>query len=199
MLRFPWSRTEEALNAISDRSTKPRPQSIMMFVNPESGAESARNDVLFGAHAAAGEGGLSSRAAPRAPYSRYWKERERASSTSRSFSWSAHDTIACPTFAKVTHRNTSTKKSAFLVQVDDGPLQSKLGFYEENGCKPSRAYKGATNDREEAHRNEGIHVSNRGNARITCEARCRKPLILISRCESSATLRREAPPMSRCV
>lgn len=49
----------------------------------------------------------------------------------QAFSWSPHDTIACPTFAQGTHRNTSTKKSAYLVQVDDGPLQSKLGFYEE--------------------------------------------------------------------
>ena len=46
----------------------------------------------------------------------------------KSFYWNAHDTIACPTFAQVTHRNTSTRKVAFLLQVDDGPMQSKLGF-----------------------------------------------------------------------
>jgi hypothetical protein len=37
----------------------------------------------------------------------------------------------CPTFAQVTHRNRSMRQPAFLLQVDDGPLQSKLGFYEE--------------------------------------------------------------------
>ena len=37
----------------------------------------------------------------------------------------------CPTFAQVTHRNTSMRQPACLLQVDDGPLQSKFGFYEE--------------------------------------------------------------------
>jgi len=49
----------------------------------------------------------------------------------RTFYWNGHDTIACPTFPQVINRNTSMRKVACLLQVDDGPLQSKLGFYEE--------------------------------------------------------------------
>jgi gentisate 1,2-dioxygenase len=49
----------------------------------------------------------------------------------KTFYWNGHDTIACPTFAQVIHRNTSMRKVACLLQVDDGPPQSKLGFYEE--------------------------------------------------------------------
>ncbi len=73
-----------------------------------------------------GEKVVVRRAAPRAQFSRFWKAKENASSI-----WNGHDTIACPTFAQVIHRNTSMRKVACLLQVDDGPLQSKLGFYEE--------------------------------------------------------------------
>jgi len=41
------------------------------------------------------------------------------------------DTIAIPTHAHVQLMNRSTSKPCFLFQVDDAPLQRKLGFYEE--------------------------------------------------------------------
>jgi len=56
----------------------------------------------------------------------------------QAFAWSQHDTVACPTFAQVTHRNASSRKPAFLLQVDDGPLQRKLGFYEEEAARGNR-------------------------------------------------------------
>jgi gentisate 1,2-dioxygenase len=40
------------------------------------------------------------------------------------------DTLAVPTHAKIAIRNRSTKTPAFLFQVDDAPMQRKLGFFE---------------------------------------------------------------------
>jgi len=56
----------------------------------------------------------------------------------QAFAWSQHDTVACPTFAQVTHGTPQAGKPAFLLQVDDGPLQSKLGFYEEEAARGNR-------------------------------------------------------------
>ena len=41
------------------------------------------------------------------------------------------DTLSVPTHARVTLRNASAKTAAFLFQVDDAPLQRKLGFFEQ--------------------------------------------------------------------
>ena len=44
--------------------------------------------------------------------------------------WGGQDTMAVPTHARVTITNRSASKPAFLFQVDDAPMQKKLGFYE---------------------------------------------------------------------
>lgn len=41
-----------------------------------------------------------------------------------------NDTMAVPTHAKVMIANKSARKPAFLFQVDDAPMQRKLGFFE---------------------------------------------------------------------
>ena len=45
--------------------------------------------------------------------------------------WDINDTLAAPTHAKIELTNTSSSKPAFLFQVDDAPMQRKLGFFEE--------------------------------------------------------------------
>lgn len=129
MMRFPWKRTRTALMAISDRSTK-HETIHMMFVNPESGASLLETMCFSVRMLRPGE----EVAVPRRSASAIFQILEGAGECiidDQQFSWSTHDTIACPTFAQVTHRNTSTRMPAFLLQVDDGPTQSKLGFYEE--------------------------------------------------------------------
>ena len=49
---------------------------------------------------------------------------------SATFKSETHDTVAAPTYAKITLQNASSAP-AFLLQVDDTPTQLKLGFYEE--------------------------------------------------------------------
>ena len=42
-------------------------------------------------------------------------------------------TIAAPTQAKIRIANGSSKTPTYLVQIDDAPMQKKLGFFEEFG------------------------------------------------------------------
>jgi gentisate 1,2-dioxygenase len=129
MLRFPWTRTKEALTAISQRSTKHDPIHLM-FVNPESGASLLETMCFSVRMLRPGEEVVVPRRSASAVFQILDGEGE-CVIDDRLFSWSTYDTIACPTFAQVTYRNTSMRKPAFLLQVDDSPLQSKLGFYEE--------------------------------------------------------------------
>lgn len=46
------------------------------------------------------------------------------------FDWSAGDTFSATTFARVSHGATPGQR-AFLIRVDDAPLQKKLGFFQE--------------------------------------------------------------------
>jgi gentisate 1,2-dioxygenase len=45
--------------------------------------------------------------------------------------WEENDVFVAPTHAAVCHHNASSTAPAFLVQVDDAPLQRELGIYEE--------------------------------------------------------------------
>ncbi len=47
------------------------------------------------------------------------------------FEWTTGDVVAVPTFTSMRLVNRSTTKPAFVFQSDDGPLQHKLGYYEE--------------------------------------------------------------------
>lgn len=135
MLRFPWVRTKEALASIAQHSTKHDPIHLM-FVNPESGACLLETMCFSVRMLRPGEEVKVPRRSASAIFQILEGDGE-CVIDDRPFSWFTHDTIACPTFAQVTHRNTSTRKPAFLLQVDDGPLQSKLGFYEEDLHGPS--------------------------------------------------------------
>jgi gentisate 1,2-dioxygenase len=44
--------------------------------------------------------------------------------------WAENDTVAMPTHARIAIMNTGAKP-AFLFQVDEAPMQQKLGFYQE--------------------------------------------------------------------
>jgi len=132
MLRFPWRRTKETLMGISERSTKHDPVHLM-FVNPESGASLLETMCFSVRMLRPGEEVVVPRRSVSAVFQALEGEGE-CIIDNQAFSWSAHDTVACPTFAQVTHRNASNRKPAFLLQVDDGPLQSKLGFYEDEAA-----------------------------------------------------------------
>jgi gentisate 1,2-dioxygenase len=133
MLRFPWRRTRETLTDISERSTS-HDSIHLMFVNPQSGANLLETMCFSVRMLRPGEEVVVPRRSSSAVFHALEGEGE-CIIDNEAFAWSQHDTVACPTFAQVTHRNASTRKPAFLLQVDDGPLQSKLGFYEEEAAQ----------------------------------------------------------------
>jgi gentisate 1,2-dioxygenase len=45
--------------------------------------------------------------------------------------WEENDVFAAPTHAAISHRNASSAAPAFLLQIDDAPIQRRLGLYEE--------------------------------------------------------------------
>ena len=47
------------------------------------------------------------------------------------FQWSARDTFSAPTFAEIELDMTGKDAPAFLIRVDDEPMQRKLSFYRE--------------------------------------------------------------------
>jgi gentisate 1,2-dioxygenase len=110
-----------------------RDQVHLMFVNPESGASLLETMCFSVRMLRPGEEVVVPRRSASAVFQILEGDGE-CVIDDQALSWSAHDTVACPTFAEVTHRNASNSKPAFLLQVDDGPLQHKLGFYEEEAA-----------------------------------------------------------------
>jgi gentisate 1,2-dioxygenase len=129
MMRFPWKRTKAALLGIAEHATTRDPVHLM-FVNPESGASLLETMCFSVRMLRPGEEIVVPRRSASAVFQILEGEGE-SIIDDQAFSWGTHDTVACPTFAQVTHRNASNRKPAFFLQVDDAPLQSKLGFYEE--------------------------------------------------------------------
>ncbi len=127
-LRFPWERTEAALRNLA-AYTDPEQPVELDYVNPETG-DSCLPTLGFTAmllrpseivrpprrstsqvfHVIFGSGQSSINAEP--------------------FGWKRGDTFSAPVFAKISHQ-TDAKGPSFLLQIHDGPLQEKLGFYEE--------------------------------------------------------------------
>lgn len=55
--------------------------------------------------------------------------------------WQGCDTMACPSFASVGHRNAASTEPRILFQFDDGPIQYKLDYYEDENLRPQAGAK----------------------------------------------------------
>lgn len=126
---YRWEKVRPALIATAEHAAKDEPVHLM-YVNPESGA-SALESLCFSArmlrpgeevvtpmtsaskvlHVIEGEGQLEIEG--------------------ETFDWQTGDVMAVPTFTSMRIVNRSSTKPAFVFQSDDGPLQHKLGYYEE--------------------------------------------------------------------
>jgi gentisate 1,2-dioxygenase len=128
LLRYPWKEVREALQAMA-AVTEAKEMVHLAYVNPETGAECL--PVL----------GFS--AIMLRPGETVVPERRSASAVLHVVEGAVEaevdgvllradvsDTLAVPTHAKIAIRNRSTKTPAFLFQVDDAPMQRKLGFFE---------------------------------------------------------------------
>jgi gentisate 1,2-dioxygenase len=126
--RFPWSEVRENLLAVAANCAR-NETAHLAYVNPETGDECLPT---------LGVSALALRPAET------FKPRRRSASSvfhiiegsgdavvdDAEMAWGEADTIAVPTHANIQIRNNSSEV-AFLLMVDDAPMQRKLGFYEQ--------------------------------------------------------------------
>ena len=124
MMRFPWSKTEEALRQLAAYGEG---AAEVDYVNPETGADVLPTLGFTAMMLAPGQ--------PEAPPVRsssavfhVVKGHGRSRVGERVVEWGPKDTFSAPCFAQVTHE---AAEEAFLIRIHDRPLQEKLGYYEE--------------------------------------------------------------------
>lgn len=127
--RFPWREVRESLLAFA--SVTPRDAIVQLaYVNPETGAECMPILGFSALMLRPGETARPRRRSTSAVLHCIEGEGDILIDGER-IGFTESDTIAVPTHATVEIANRSSQKSAFLFQVDDAPMQRKLGFYEE--------------------------------------------------------------------
>lgn len=131
LLRYPWVEVREALAALAGITAKNELVQLA-YVNPETGAECMPVLGFSAIMMRPGESIQLPRRSASAVLHVVNGEGE-AEIDGVLLNWNECDTFAVPTHAKVLVTNRSSKSPAFLFQVDDAPLQRKLGFYEVFG------------------------------------------------------------------
>ncbi len=129
LLRFPWKEVREALGSFA--SVTPRGDMVQLaYVNPETGEECL---PVLGFSAIMLRPGETV-APPRRSTSAVLHVVEgsiEATIDDQDLKADTNDTVAIPTHARISVRNASAKSAAYMFQVDDAPLQRKLGFFEQ--------------------------------------------------------------------
>jgi gentisate 1,2-dioxygenase len=127
--RYPWVEVRAALLDMAAGAGSADPVHLA-YVNPETGHECM---PILGFSAIMLRPG-EERRLPRRSASTGYLAVEGEGETEidgTSMSWQENDVFVGPTHAAIRHRNGSSKNPAFLIQVDEGPMQRKLGYYEE--------------------------------------------------------------------
>ena len=126
LMRFPWARTEAALNEFATYGS-PGPVELD-YVNPETG-----QDVLptMGFTAIMVRVGEHQRVPIRSSSAVFHVVKGRGTTIidGKTIEWGPKDTFSAPVFAEIDH--SAVDQPAFLIRVHDRPLQEKLGYYEE--------------------------------------------------------------------
>lgn len=127
--RFPWKDVRSALEAMSGVTDRKKPVQLA-YVNPETGTECMPVLGFSAIMLRPGETVRFNRRSSSAVFS-VVEGQGQAEIDGVTLDWEMNDTLAAPTHAKIQLINTSSSKPAFLFQVDDAPMQRKLGFFEE--------------------------------------------------------------------
>ena len=128
LLRYPWKEVREALQALA--AVTPTGEMVhLAYVNPETGAECLPVLGFSAIMLRPGETARPQRRSASAVLHVIEGEVE-VQVDGVTLLAGARDTLAVPTHASVAIANRSAKAPAFLFQVDDAPMQRKLGFYE---------------------------------------------------------------------
>jgi gentisate 1,2-dioxygenase len=128
LMRFPWSRTRAALDAMAEHA--PRGEAVeLAYVNPETG-ESCLPAIGFTAlHLRPGETVRPPLRSASAVF-HVVEGSGRSLVNGEAMAWQAGDTFSVPVFAAIEHA-ADGKAPARLIRADDAPLQKKLFYYEE--------------------------------------------------------------------
>jgi gentisate 1,2-dioxygenase len=123
-LRFPWARTERALRRLAAATGA---AAEMDYVDPQTGQDVLAALGLTAMFIPAG----TTLAPPLRSSSAAFHVISGSGSSVVGDSercWREKDTFSAPVFSAITHTAIT---DAFLVRVEDRPLQQKLGYYEE--------------------------------------------------------------------
>jgi gentisate 1,2-dioxygenase len=129
LLHYRWSEIRDALTDAAVRTSAAEPVHVM-YTNPENGATALEPYCLSVRMLRPGE-----EVVPRltsASTVLHVIEGEGQSVVGQTtMTWERGDVIAAPSQTSLRHRNRSTTKPCFLLQIDNAPLQHKLGWYRE--------------------------------------------------------------------
>ena len=128
LLRYPWQEVRDALQSLAP-VTEAAEIVQLAYVNPETGLECLPVLGFSAIMLRPGETALPPRRSASAVIHVVEGEVE-AEIDGVTLGAGENDTLAVPTHARVKIANRSASKPAFLFQVDDAPMQRKLGFYE---------------------------------------------------------------------
>lgn len=128
LLRYPWNEVRAALEAMAAVTAKSE-MVHLAYVNPQTGAECLPVLGFSAIMLRPGETAQPQRRSASAVLHVVEGEVE-AQVDGVTLAGTVADTMAVPTHAKVALANRSASKPAFLFQVDDAPMQRKLGFFE---------------------------------------------------------------------
>jgi gentisate 1,2-dioxygenase len=124
LMRYPWSRTEQALRELAKYGEGP---AEVDYVNPETGEDVLPTMGFTAMLLKPGE-----RVAPplRSVSSVFHVVKGAGKTTvnGETITWSRKDTFSAPVFAAIDH---VAEEESFLIRVHDRPLQERLGYYEE--------------------------------------------------------------------
>ena len=129
LVRFPWKDVRDALEAMA--TVTPKTEMVhLAYVNPETGAECMPVLGFSAIMLRPGETANPVRRSTSAVLHCIEGQGE-AMVDGVLLTFEDSDTVAIPTHAQMQLSNRSATKPCFIFQVDDAPLQRKLGFYEE--------------------------------------------------------------------
>lgn len=128
LLRYPWQEVREALQSLAP-VTELSDMVQLAYVNPETGLECLPVLGFSAIMLRPGETAQPARRSASAVLHVVEGEVE-ADIDGVSLAAGENDTMAVPTHARLKIANRSARAPAFLFQVDDAPMQRKLGFYE---------------------------------------------------------------------
>jgi gentisate 1,2-dioxygenase len=126
MMRYPWERTESALRKLADFTGDAIVE--MDYVNPETGQPCL---PTLGFTAMMLIKGKSANPPLKSSSSVFHVISGTGHSivNGKRISWTSRDSFSVPVFAAIEHH--ADDKTAFLIRIHDGPLQERLGYYEE--------------------------------------------------------------------